>query len=203
MYSEIEDSALLALTQEQFESAHHIFYERVQSGQLMCSIYDVFAEPGSPNHNCLGCNFDEMTDQISKFLYACTLKPGLFLPQQSFAIYAMLLNVVWERISDIFAIISLPEGYLVRYFGAFISARRWANFFKHPKAFAWMVHHPEYTFEGTEHSKAFLNDPAYLRIDDEFVKAYYASEKPKGLTGQFQGKENRVVVILPNLKTLT
>lgn len=200
---EIEDQDLFVLTGEQFESAYKIFHERIQSKQLMCSIYDVFAQPGTQNHNCLGCNFDEMADQILKFLDTCANNNNLFLPQQSVAIYALLLNSVWERITDIFKIISLPESYLVRHFGAFIRARRRANFFKHPKAFAWMVHHPVYTFEGSNHSEAFLNDQDYLKIDDEFLQKYYVSEKTKGLTAAFEGQENKVVVILPDLKTLT
>jgi len=203
MMYQIEDQGLFVLTGEQFESAYKIFHERIQSKQLMCSIYDVLAEPGTQNHNCLGCNFDEMADQILKFLYTCTENDNLFLPQQSFAIYALLLNSVWERISDVFKIISLPEAYLVRHFGPFIRVRRWANFFKHPKAFAWMVHHPEYTFEGSNHSKAFLDDQDFLKIDDEFLKKYYASEGAKGLTGKFVGQENKVVVILPDLEALT
>ena len=115
----------------------------------------------------------------------------------------MLLNVVWERIGDIFDIISLPEGYRVRYFGALIRVRRWANFFKHPKAFAWMVHHPEYTFERSEHGKAFLAEPDWLQVDDGFLKEYYTSEKSKGLTKEFEGKENKVIVVLPDLEALT
>ncbi len=74
-YSGIEDPVLAALAEQQCKSAHRIFHDRVQSGQLMCSIYDVFDEPGSPNHNCLGCNFDEITDQISKFLSLCAANP--------------------------------------------------------------------------------------------------------------------------------
>jgi len=202
-YSEIEDPELSTLVKEQFESAHRIFYDRVQGEQLMCSIYDVFDKPGSPDHNCLGCNFDEITDQISKFLFTCASNPDLFLPQQSFAIYTMLLNVVWERITDVFEIISLPKDYRVRYFGVLIRVRKWANFFKHPKAFAWMVHHPEYTFEGTEYGKALLTDPDWLKVDDEFLKRYYASEKSKGLTKKLEGKENKVIVVLPDLEALT
>lgn len=202
-YSEIEDPILATLVEKQFESAHRVFYERVQSRGLMCSIYNVFDEPGSPNHNCLGCNFDEITDQISKFLFLCAANPGLFLPQQSFAIYALLLNVVWEMISDIFAIISLPESYRVRHFGALIKVRRWANFFKHPKFFAWMAHHPEYTFEGSEYGKAFLIESDWLQVDDGFLREYYASERSKGLTKEFKGKENKVIVVLPDLEALT
>lgn len=198
-----EERDIWVLTQKQFKAAHRIFGERIQNEQRMCRIYDVFAEPGSPNHNCLGCNFDEMTDQTLKFLDVCASDYVLFSPQQSFSIYALLLNSIWERMRDVFEIISLPESYLVRHFGAFIKARRWANFFKHPKGFAWMVHHPTYTFEGSNHSKAFLNDPDHLRIDDEFVKNHYASDRPKGLINKLTGKENRVVVILPNLEILT
>lgn len=202
-YDKIEDPELSTLVKEQFESAHRIFYDRVQDEQLMCSIYDVFDKPGFSDHNCLGCNFDESTEQISKFLSLCASNPDLFLPQQSFAIYAMLLNVIWERITDVFEIISLHENYRVRYFGVLIRVRRWANFFKHPKAFAWMVHHPKYTFEGTEYGKECLTNPAWLRVDDEFLKKYYASETSRGLTKKFKGKENTVIVVVPDLEALT
>jgi hypothetical protein len=201
-YSYVEGPGLAQLTKEQFELAHNIFHSNVQDQQLMCSISDVFSEPASPNHNCLGCNFDETTDQIAKFLLLCTAHPDLFLPQQSFAIYAMLLNVLWERMNDIFEIISLQEGYRVRYFEPFIRTRRWANFFKHPKAFAWMVHHPVYTFDGSTHSKKFLNTD-WLKIDDGFVKSYYSSDASKVLTKQFTGKEDKIVVILPDIESLT
>jgi hypothetical protein len=66
-----------------------------------------------------------------------------------------------------------------------------------------MVHHPKHTFEESEHSQAFLADPGWLKVNDEFVKRYYASETSKGLTKQFEGKEIQVVVVLPDLKALT
>jgi hypothetical protein len=62
---------------------------------------------------------------------------------------------------------------------------------------------PEYTFEGSEYGKAFLTDPDWLQIDDEFLKRYYASEKSKGLTKEFEGKEKKVIVVLPDLEALT
>ena len=169
----------------------------------MCELHDIFSGPENRNHNCLGCNFDEMTDQILKFLFVCQTTSGGFTTQQAFSIYVLLLNAVWERMGDVFEIISLPEGYRVRYFGAFITARRWANFFKHPKAFAWMVHHPEYTYENSPHSQTFVNHLSYKKVNDDFVKKYYASENSKGLTGEFAGHENKVVVVLPDVEVLT
>lgn len=201
----IEDQELFDLTQKQYEVAYKVFYERTrpEEKRLMCAIYDVFDEPGNQKHNCLGCNFDDMTEQIAKFLFICKDNTALLSLHQSFSIYALLLNSVWERISDVFEIISLPESYLVRNFGPFIRIRRWANFFKHPKAFAWRVHHPVYTFEDSSHSKAFIQDPSYLKIDDEFLKKYYTSDKSKGLTKEFNGHETKVVVIFPSIEALT
>jgi len=194
---------LSVLAHRQFESPYQIFYNTVQREQLMCSIYDCFDEPGTEDHNCLGCNSDDMTEWILNFLQTCKDGTSPYVPQQSFAIYALLLSLLWERISDVFDIVGVPDGYRVRHFEALIRVRRWANFFKHPKAFAWMVHHPEYTFEGSPHSASFSDDSLYLKIDDEFVKKYYASEKAKGLTSRFAGWESTVVVILPDLEVLT
>ncbi len=129
---------------------------------------------------------------------------GYFTTQQAFSIYVLLINVVYERMLDVFEIVCLPQDYRVRNFGAFIRFRRWANFFKHPKAFAWMVHHPEYTYENSPHSIPFVKDASYKKVNDDFVKKYYANEKnSKGLTGQFSAHKNKVVVVLPDIETLT
>lgn len=200
-----EDPAIFNLTLEKYKSAFKIFSERTQQEdrQLMCYLQDVFAGPESRNHNCLGCNFNEMVDQILKFLYVCENSSGYFTSQQAFSIYVLLLNGVWERMGDVFKIISLPEEYRVRHFGAFIKARRWANFFKHPKAFAWMVHHPEFTYENSPHSISFTSNPSYKKVDDKFVKKYYTAKDSKGLTGEFTGHESKVVVVLPDIEVLT
>ena len=200
-----EDSTLFNLTLEKYKAAYKVFSERtqLQDNRLMCKLYDIFAGPESRDHNCLGCNFDEMVDQILKFLFVCQNTSGYFTTQQAISIYMLLVNEVWERMSDVFDIVSLPDSYRVRYFGGFIKARRWANFFKHPKAFGWMVHHPVYTYESSDHCKAFINDPSYKKITDDFVKKYYASKNPSGLTGEFSGYKNKVVVVLPDIETLT
>ena len=201
---EIYDANLYILVQEQFSEALRIFGEAIQQERRMCLIYDAFEGVEGKNHNCLGCNLDEMTDQVLKFLHICTYNQNLFLPQQSFSIYATLLNGIWERISDVFKIISLPEGYRARHFQPFIRVRRWANFFKHPKAFGWMIHHPVYTFEASAHSELYLQDDTFRRIDDAFVKRFYASkEKTRGLVQELEGYQNKTVVMLPDLGNLT
>jgi hypothetical protein len=191
------------LARQQFGSAYRIFYDRVQRDQLMCGIYDCFAEPGSRDHNCLGCNFDDMTEWICSFLLSCKDSNSPYRPEHSFGIYTLLLSLLWERISGVFDIVGVPDSYRVRHFGAFVRARRWANFFKHPKAFAWLVHHPVYTFEGSPDTASFSDDPSYLKVDDGFVKRYYASESAKGLTSQFERHQDTVVVVLPDLEQLT
>ncbi len=201
-----EDPALFKLTLEKYKIAFEIFGERTQrqDKRLMCDLYDVFTAPESRNHNCLGCNFDEMVDQILKFLFVCQNTCGYFTTQQAFYIYTLLLSAVLDRIDDVFKIISLPEGYRVRHLGAFIIARKWAIFFKHPKAFAWMVHHPEYTYENSPHSASYINNPTYKKVNYSFVKEYYAdNRKSEGLTQEFSGHENKVIVVLPDIEALT
>lgn len=115
----VVDDELFRLTQEQYDIAFNTFSQRTRQGQersLMCDIYEVFARPGESNHNCLGCNFDDMTEQIANFLLACKQEAELFSIHQSFSIYALLLNSLWERITDVFDIICLPLGYRVRHF---------------------------------------------------------------------------------------
>jgi len=201
-----DDPTLFNLTLEKYKIAFKIFGERTQrqDKRLMCELHDVFAGPESRNHNCLGCNFDEMVDQILKFLFVCQNTSGYFTTQQAFYIYALLLSVVLDRMDAVFKIISLPKDSRVLYFGAFIKARKWAIFFKHPKAFAWMVHHPEYTYENSPHSISFTSNPSYKKVNYDFVKKYYAdNENSEGLTGEFSGHENKIVVVLPDIETLT
>jgi len=112
----------------QFEESSIIFDAEIQSHQLMCRIYDHFAGPDDAHHNCLGCNFDDLTDQISKYLSIVTDNSAGFELHQQFSIFALLLNSCWERISDVFEIIGVPDGYRCRHFSPFIRARRWANF---------------------------------------------------------------------------
>jgi hypothetical protein len=173
----------------------------------MCCIYDKFAGPDAKHHNCLGCNFDDLTEQISKYLRMATQNPTGFDLHHLFAMYAQLLNFCWERMTDIFDIISVPDGYRVRHFAPFISARRWANFFKHPKTFGWVVHHPYYAIENTTEHREVTRDLAKVRIvDSEFLKKYYSADCKANagkLRGEFVGFERSTVVVVPDIVELT
>ena len=192
---------------EQFAAASIAFDKSVQNEQLMCRIYDKFAGPDAKHHNCLGCNFDDLTDQISRYLRMATQNPTGFDLHHLFAMYAQLLNFCWERMTDIFDITGVPDGYRVRHFAPFIRARRWANFFKHPKTFGWVVHHPHYTIENTPEHQKVTGDPGKVRIvDDAFLKKYFSADCKANagkLRGEFAGFERNTVVVLPDIVDLT
>ena len=195
---------VLDIAEAHFESARKEFDDRVQRHQLMCQIFQAYAGPGQQNHNCLGCNFDELTAHISNCLKACSEGAQYFTLQLAYFMYLQLLNNSWERITDVFDIISVPEGYRARHYQPLIKMRRWANFFKHPKEFGWLVHHPQYTIEGSPHAATFSSKKNEYRIvDDEFLKKYYTADRSKGLASEFRGLEQKVVVVLPDVAQLT
>ena len=191
----------------QFNEALQIFDSSVQSQKLMCRIYEKYAGPDEAHHNCLGCNFNDLTEQVTKFLEVAAQNTVDFDLHHKFSIYAFLLNTCWERITDVFEVLGIPEGYRCRHFAPFIRIRRWANFFKHPKTFGWMVHHPHYTIENSDNHKYFSTDVGKYRfIDDEFLKKYYSSttkEQPGKLRGEFTGFEKSTVVLIPDLVQIT
>ena len=186
---------------EQFGAASKTFDEQVQLQRIMCRIYTKFAGPESKDHNCLGCNFNELTLQICLYLHVATLNPTGFSLHQLFFMYAQLLNSCWERMTDIFDIVGVPDGYRVQHFSPFIRVRRWANFFKHPKTFGWVVHHPRYTIENSPEHKELTCDPSKVRVvDDAFLKKYYSADCKANagkLRGEFVGFERSTVVVMP------
>jgi hypothetical protein len=72
---------------EQFAAASDVF-DRFQAQRLMCCIYDKFAGPDAKHHNCLGCNFDDLTEQISKYLRMGMLIRRDFIRQ-------VRRNIIW------------------------------------------------------------------------------------------------------------
>jgi len=191
----------------QFAESSEVFDREVQSNQLMCRIHDRFLGPEDAHHNCLGCNFDDLTEQISKYLKVASENTVDFNLHHQFSILALLLNSCWERIADVFEIIGVPDGYRCRHFSPFIRARRWANFFKHPKTFGWVVHHPTYTIENSDHHNELAVDVGKSRfVDGDFLKKYYSADCKKNagkLRGEFIGFERKTVVVLPDLPQFT
>jgi hypothetical protein len=199
-------NTMLAL-REQFVIARDAFDSRVQRGQLMCDIHAAYQGPDGADHICLGCTLDSVTAQLAKFLRQAAHNEAAFEPEDLVAMFAYLVNALYERICDVFGIIGVPESYRCRHYQPFIVMRRWANFFKHPKAFGWLVHHPTFcarqTREEIEARKASDRKEMKL-VDDDFLDKFYSSEeKGKGIVGAFRGFETRVTVILPPVGEIT
>jgi hypothetical protein len=189
---------------KQLEDAQKLFNQKIQSHQLMCRIHSAYAGPGNKNHNCLGCNFNDLTQQISSLVNVLANSNEVFTLEHGYSLYVFQLNCLWERMCDVFNILSVPESYRARHYQPFIRARRWANFFKHPKEFGWLVHHPKYTIEGTQdHKDLVASHCDYLFVDDTFVKDFYACDRAKGLAAKFETHQMTVAVVLPNLRDLT
>lgn len=167
----------------------------------MCDIYDRYLGPEETDHNCLGCTLDSCTEDISKFLEVAA-KFDTFSEEQSFALLSHLLNSLWERMTDVFDILCVPDSYRCRHYQPFIQIRRWANFFKHPKEFGWLVHHPIYCHDGTEASEFYKSSKDHKIVQDEFLKKYYTANRTKGMAKELSEFQTKVVVILPDVPAL-
>ncbi|MFV1967715.1 MAG: hypothetical protein ACC628_19975 [Pirellulaceae bacterium] len=181
------------------DEAKQIFHDRVQSEMLMCQIISAYEGENEADHNCLGCNLNSATEQISSYLELAAPHFDDLEVEQWYANVAFLINALWERISDVFEIIKLPDSYKCRHYGGFIRMRRWANFFKHPKGFGWLVHHPQCLIEESEPAKNVQRETDGTIIDDEFLKKYYCKDKVSGLAKELKQFPQKTFVILPDL----
>lgn len=180
------------------------FDDRIQSRMLMCRIQTAYQGGHGKNHNCLGCNLNAVTEQLSTYLGLLAGNSTDFTPEHAYSLYFHHVNVMWERITDVFDILSVPKRYRERHYQPMIRSRRWTNFFKHPKEFGWLVHHPIYVMSGTrEHSRYTADAKSHLFVDDEFVKDFYACDRASGLAKRFRQNQSSTVVILPDLRELT
>ncbi len=191
----------------QFAEARNVFDSHVQSIQLMCRISEKYAGPDDDHHNCLGCNLNDLTQQVSKYLSVAALNTVDFDVHHQFSIYAFLLNTCWERIRDVFKILNISDDYRSRHFAPFARLRRWANFFKHPKVFGWVIHHPRYSIENSDdHNQLRAEAKKYLFINDDFLKKHYSHRAPdedKKLRFEFDGFKRSTVVLMPDVAQLT
>ena len=187
-----------------FKEAATTFDKEVYRTAIMCDIYDAFVAGDESKHNCLGCNLQEAAEQISWYLNRVTQVASPDHPDFVVTLYVFILNSLWERMTDICEIIGLPDSYRSQHFEPLIRARRWANFFKHPKEFAWLVHHPEYVIENTDsYCKAIDTKENALYINDDFLKDHYSCDRKKGLKKKLKDSRDNVVVVLPDVAQLT
>jgi len=182
---------------KEFTLTHKIYQARnyPKIGEsLMCTIHQFFEEKSRTNkHNCIGCNLEDSSKLISNTLSVLKNYDSTF---NSFVIFTMTLYLMVERINELFQITNIPLSYRQRHFKIFDQVKKWANFFKHPKAFMF-VHHPDFIyikdFKKSDYSKAQTTF-----VDDNFINTYYSGDqKNNELYRQLTNKAD-VVVILPN-----
>lgn len=169
-----------------------------QSIPTLCKIHDAFGGLEKNHHNCLGCNFAEMTNSIRYVLQRYEnldeADIGTF-----YSDYLLWLYLFIERMEMIFEIITLPESYRMRHFEIFRQIRRWANFTKHPGFFI-LVHHPQYFLEG---DKNFDAKKFQVVIDTKFVYDNFGRDQDsKSLRRELTNKKD-VAVLFPEPIHLT
>jgi len=139
-FSEEEE---VEIVRKQFEEAYFTFQpEAIANGDpVMCEFHEAFGTYDTDNHNCLGCNFADITLLIINFLQTHTFQNKI---QYAYSTFIVLANLLVERIDTLFNIIDLNETYRAEHFKVLLEIRRWANFLKHPKAFL-LTHHPTFS----------------------------------------------------------
>jgi hypothetical protein len=170
--------------------------EGAKNDTLMCSIHNSFKE----GHNCVGCNLQEQSNLLIKFLAGFKSFKDLQLAVTQFH---LLLYLLAARYNTYIEYIQLQQPVRHKDYGIFQKITHWANFLKHPKSFV-LAHHPGFVIDGLEYDKDITIDiPGPIKIDrctidDDFVKTYYAGTENNGkLNGKLAKKEG-VLVVFPN-----
>ncbi len=190
----------------QLAAAQAIFAARVMDADLSCSIYSATIE-NDDEHNCVGCNLQVRCERVHWFL---TSGRENWEPDAAIETLIWQINALYECVRDICDLVDAPSWWRNddRNFGGFVIVRAWANFFKHPGVVTHGIHHPLYSFEGTEAAAAAIRivgkqtrtDKKAVVVDTELVKTEWTKETPdarrlSGATSAF--------VILPDLGVLT
>ncbi|WP_373553386.1 hypothetical protein [Haliscomenobacter sp.] len=166
-----------------------------------CKIYTKLINDNSNEHNCLGCQFMELHQQI--YDNFSQINPTGFSSEFYFKTYIFWLYQNVERIYEIFEIIN-PEdkNQILRTFFEknFITTKkikRWTNFIKHPKAFKY-THHPQYCFESD-----LVNRENLVVLDTVEIEKFYSGPSKNLVLYKMIAKKENVVVAFPNLVELT
>lgn len=184
------------ITKEQFKEVLQVFRKELYHKQTptYCRLHNIL-DTDESNHNCLGCNLADTTDYVKSML-SLTGRLGNF--NKSYTAYLLTLYLMVERIEVLFSIMSLPDSYIKKNFKTFSLIRKWANFIKHPKAFM-LVHHPEFTYEGSEKNQQLLKEAHKSKtINYNFLVKYYSgNENNEELFGTLTNKDD-ILVVFPN-----
>jgi hypothetical protein len=162
---------------------------------FLCKIHDNF----TLGHNCIACNLNESNRRVEAYLLNYKLYDN---PEYSISNLIMLLYLQVECILEYLKLLKLNESFLLQFdelflqnkFQTLYKIKRWANFFKHPKAFMFS-HHPIWKYE--EFTNLY-KESTDLIIDTSFVQKYYSDgSKNKELYTKLSNIEY-IEVLLPN-----
>lgn len=164
----------------------------------LCSIHDVFGLVAPTAHNCLGCNFADLTTSFDQILSTLADYSEIFAP---FSIYILWLYLFVERYEQVMGRLSVPDSYKKRHFQSFQCIRRWANFVKHPKAFLF-THHPEFLHGGEVGDDFEADDDSIVVINQTFIDKYYASVQNDSKLYKTLANATEVIVVFPDPEAL-
>ncbi len=181
----------------EFREAHKIYRaELFLKGErfepVLCTLHDAFGTANSASHNCLGCNFADLTIAFDPILASLADVSDM---TAACATYLLWLYLFVERYDQIMVFLSVPDGYKKRHFLTLQRIRRWANFIKHPKAFLF-CHHPQF-FHGGEVGEDFTSGPGSLTINQEFIDEYYSGKEHNAKLAGLLSNATDVTVVYP------
>jgi len=180
-----------------FDDAHTLFKQRLyrDDGHLepmLCKLHEAFGTNSSTSHNCLGCNFADITIAFDSVLGSLRSLSDTFA---SCSTYIFWLYLYVERYDQIMVFLSVPESYRARPFKGLQRIRRWANFIKHPKAFLFSHHPSVYHFGETGE---LTSEGDSVIISDAFVQEFYAGKEHNSKLAKMLSNKTDVTVIFPD-----
>lgn len=192
----------------------------------------LFSEDDPNCHKSLGCFFDAATEQLSKFLKASSTGATGFNAAESFSMYAVLVDTLWQRMLDVYAVFTITDGSRPNKlhnrldaisgddFFSRINARSltegnvamyqmstWAKFLRHPKGLGWLLHQPQFVFADSDELRKILAVETRFTIriiDDGFLRKNYPTNSNEDLAYEaYKFERKKVVIVLPDIESIT
>jgi len=186
-----------------FRKAHEIFRRELyqdggRSVPILSALHEALGTLGTTSHNCLGCNFGNLTDSFDQVLSSLNGHTDINAP---YFTYILWLYLYVERYDQVMNYLQVPAGYRQRHFRSFQRIRRWANFIKHPKSFLFS-HHARYFHGGEVGDEGFVIEDDTVQINSDFVNVYYAGGKKNNNLAAMLNNATKVLVIYPDPEAL-
>ncbi len=182
--------------------SHDVFKKKLMPNNefLSCKVLDILPYLNDGDHVSIGCNLNDRAVSILQYLSRYKRNSKAKSVECDIVPYILLLHTLESAIQGMFSEmktgIKIDSSKIIH----FTIVRKWANFFKHPKSFVYLSHHPKYTFDNSQIE--FDRKPELL-IDTDFVIKYYHDKvRDEQLKLEIKGK-HPVLVKLPDLIELT